>query len=452
MSIAIIDLNDSAILGQHGEVSTVASGHALLTRQGVITGTEALQKTWLLPQQSHNQYWHQLNLSPLAGANGQARHHADLAYAQLQALYHNLNKPEQIIFALPGNTSADQLSILLGLVKALPFDALGLVDAAVAASSQLNLGSEVRGGEAPSGEALHIDIQLHTAVITRMAIGAEVSRIHANPYPDISLKGFYDNWAHFIADKFISEYRYDPLHTAHGEQQLRDLLPEWLNQLRSAPEIAVELSAKQGNFRLNILRKELIAASHQRWQRLADAVAREKQADAILLSHRVAELPGAEDYIQGSTTLTKDATIKACLENLERIAMRSDQLVFVTALPTYQPDLPEKPAETSLETADQQHLPTHVLYQHQAYLIGEALQLSLPDEPPYEATIETLAGNKPIPESMHDALILKLEDNKLCLSKPDGTAPQNYQGDANHLGIGDIITLGDETMTLIEVL
>lgn len=467
MGIAIIDLNDSAIQCRHGDVAIIAPGYALMTRQGVITGAAALRKAWLLPQQCHNQYWHQLNLSPLNAANSHARHHADLAYAQLQALYNEASKPAQVIFAMPGNTTTDQLGILLGLVKASPFSAVGLVDAAVAATSQANV----------SGHVIHLDIQLHTSVLTRLECGDRTSRRHTSQYPDIALKGFYDTWAHFIANRFIQEYRFDPLHTAAGEQQLRDLLPGWLQQLKSAPEIEIELTAKPGNFRLNILRSELIAANHQRWQRLADAASRERGVDLILLSHRVGSLPGAENYFEHSQALPTDAAITACVAHAEHIISDSEKLAFITALPalTKTADTSTSTAGTSLDAAPatdrinladtidiadtidkapaesaaelSRGLPTHVLYGHQAYTIGAQLNVTV-DHNRLQITGNTTTS-KP-QENGGAQLSLKFEKNRLRLFGHHANAPVNVAGDPNNLRAGDTITLNGELLKFIE--
>ena len=436
MGIAIINLNDSSIQCQHGEVSVVAPGYALLTADGVVTGNEALHKSWLLPQQSHNQYWHQLNLSPLNSANNHARHHADLAYEQLQTLYREADKPDEIIIAIPGNFTADQLSILLGLAKASPFRAVGLVDAAVAATSQTEI----------SGEVIHVDMQLHTSVITRITCGSQTARVQATQHPEISLKSFHNTWAQFIAGQFIREYRYDPLHTARGEQQLRDLLPGWLEQLQSAPEIAVELSAKQGDFRLNILRNELIAASSQHWQRLVEALVREKGIDAIFISHLVGELPGAKDYLKESITLPRDAVLKACSAHREHIISDQDNLPFVTALPSLDRSISRKDSASVAH----QKIPTHVLHGYQAYAIGKRLNIGVTSDGLH--IFQHRAATESEFKDIQNPVVLRVNEGKLALLHTDSSLQIQCKGDPDNLRVGNEITFGGETITLIEAL
>jgi hypothetical protein len=450
LGTAIIELNDSAIQCQHDETILTVPGYALLTRQGVVTGEEAVRSAWLLPQQSHNQYWHQLNLSPLTGANKHARHHADLAYAQLQALYVEAGRPEKIIFAIPGNMTNDQLSILLGLVKASPFNAAGLVDAAVAAVSHADF------TEKASGDILHVDIQLHTSVITHIECNDRVSRKHATQYPNISLKGFYDTWARFIADRFIDQYRYDPMHTAEGEQQLRDLLPIWLDQLVGAEEIEIELSASQGNFRLNILRTEFIAANSQRWQRLADAIsgilAKGSQTDSVLISHRIAALPGLDDYIEYAGRAVPEAAIKTCLAQTDLIVSDSKKLSFVTELPTLfrgNATPIARVAESTVTRGDP--LPSHILHGHKAHTIGQGLSLTI-DRDGLSIYPLNSQDNAPLPPLYPGQISIILEAEKVALGGDLDMLALRCSGDLNQLKIGDELIINGETLTFIEVM
>lgn len=440
MGTAIIDLNDSAIQIRHGQLTVTAPGYALLSSEGIKTGKEAMGEAWLLPQQSNNRYWHQLNLSPLPGANNHARHHADLAYAQLQTLYQNADRPEQIVFAIPGSISSDQLSILLGLVKALPFQATGLVDAAVAATCGANI----------RGEVIHVDIQLHGSVITRMNCGDTISRLRVSQHPEVSLKGYFDNWAKFIAERFIAEFRYDPTHTAAGEQQLRDLLPAWLLQLNTNEEIEIELPSKQGNYRLNILRTELIAANSQRWQRLADVVAREDKSDALLISHRIEALPGAKDYLSYKDVLSADAAINGCLANIKYLAPENDKLSFVTSMPANSLALPTSSSTDAIPELPG-NSPTHVLYRNQAYLIGDQLTIAIDKD---GLVFSSPDAGDVSPESTGSAnqLIIGLAAGRVTLDSDQCSLSIQCQGDANKLQTGDKVIVQDQVLKLIEVL
>ncbi len=443
MSTAIIELNDSGILCHapgRAEATPTSPGYALLQNQGVITGQQALQQAWLQPQQSFNQYWYQLSLSPLSISNQHARHHADLAYAQLQQLYADAGQPQQMIFAMPSNTTAEHLGILLGLVKASPFNAVGLVDAAVAAASLSGL----------KGKLLHADIQLHTTVLSELNSAERVQRQTASQYPDIPLKAIHDTWAQFIADRFIREYRYDPLHTAAGEQQLHDRLPGWIAQLNSAPEIETELSAPQGDFRLRIQRSEFIAANQRRWQRLVEALA-STPYDSLLLSHRLASLPGVLDTLEAAghdniVTLAADATIAACLAQGDSIAAAVDkksgdaQLSFITALPALS-SLATKQRSSGI--APQQATATHLLHGHRAYALAQGLVLLSDGTPLNKGDATNNVAGRPVAE-------ININDGRVVLKQSDHSIAITCDGDWHNLQIGAVIIIADQTLTLIE--
>jgi len=444
LSTAIIELNDSGILchaPDYTEATPTSPGYALLQNQGVITGQQALQQAWLQPQQSFNQYWYQLSLSPHSISNQHARHHADLAYAQLQQLYADTGQPQQMIFAMPSNTTAEHLGILLGLVKASPFNAAGLVDAAVAAASQLGL----------KGKLLHADIQLHTTVLSELISAERVQRQTASQYPDIPLKAIHDTWAQFIADRFIREYRYDPLHTATGEQQLHDRLPDWIKQLNTETEIETELSAPQGDFRLHIQRSEFIAANQRRWQRLTEALI-STPYDSLLLSHRLASLPGVIDSLEAAghnniVTLAADATIAACVAQGDAIAAAVDnkngdaQLSFITALPVLSP---AGTKQNSSATALRQGTASHLLQGHRAYALAQGLLLLS------DGTLlnKTGATNKVTEQSL---ATISLYNGRVVLKQNDNSSAIRCDGDWHNLQSGDVIHIADQTLSFIEV-
>lgn len=456
MRTAIIELNDSGILchaADREEPAIISPGYALLHNQGVITGQQALEQAWLQPQQSFNQYWYQLSLSPLSSSNQHARHHADLAYAQLQQLYADTGQPQQMIFAMPSNTSAEHLGILLGLVKASPFHAAGLVDAAVAAASQSGL----------KGALLHADIQLHTTVLSELSSGERVQRQTASQYPDIPLKAIHDTWAQFIADRFIREYRYDPLHTAAGEQQLHDRLPAWIAQLNTETDIETELSAPQGDFRVRIQRSEFIAANQRRWQRLAEAL-NSTRYDNLLLSHRLASLPGVIDTLKAAghdniVTLAADASLTACLAQGYAIAAAADttqgdtQLSFITALPALsRPGKLSVRSTTALSTGSPQqssatHLlrsATHLLQGHRAYPLAGGLVLLSDGTPLISGKTTNNPALQPVAE-------ISLDNGRIVLKQNNQSVAITCDDDWNDLPSGTNITIGSQTLTLIEI-
>ena len=445
MSLAIIEINDCGLCcglfhGDKQGQTFVSPGYALLTEQGITTGNAALEKAYLQPQQSFNQYWRQLNLSPLPSPTSQARHNADLAYAQLLQLHKESGSPEEVIFATPGSFDRDQLSVLLGLANAAPFKTIGLVDSAVAAANQTNL---FLSNPVLPNHYLHLDIQLHQLVLTRLSVSNPfIERAAVEIITDTGLKTFYDIWARYIANQFIQQYRYDPLHTAEGEQQLYDSLPIWLEKVNGDQEIAVSLDSPQGTYKLNLNRNDLLACSQpkveQLQQKLESFVG---ENDSLIASHRTKLLPGLTTQLGMDQTLPANATMMGCLENMESIVNKGGDIHFVTKLLVSQSsgNVNEEPSAktTNPVPAKSGCNPTHVLYQHRAQAIGNTLYIHQ-EEQGLSFSQEQLSDTKLFVEN--GQVYFQSEQTELSSHTPSTT-----------LQVGETITIGSHSLQLIEV-
>ncbi|TNE76433.1 MAG: hypothetical protein EP334_08425 [Gammaproteobacteria bacterium] len=426
---AIFELNDSGLHCATDSAQTIVSpGYALLSDTGITTGQAALEKAYLDPRHSFNQYWRQLNLSPLPTNSKVARHHADLAYAQLLQLHRELGSPEQVIFATPGSFDREQLAILLGLAKASPFEAVGLVDAAVAAASQTG----------QQGALLHLDLQLHQAVITRLHAEGEVARHSVEVLPELGIKTFYDLWAQHIADQFIRQYRFDPLHTAIGEQQLYNNLPNWLSALSEQDEVGIELDSSQGRYRISLTRSQLLACSAPRNQQLQRRISELTQTgEALLASHRLALLPGLLEQLAPAQVLSPTSAIDGCLQHMALISTQGD-LPFITRLPGHASSTTEETPNRTPRAQSHTHRPSHLLYRHRAYAIGQHLNIAV-----------TVTGLQIDPQG--DAAY-SLVSASGTLRLQGNSAELRCTGNPDNLVTGDSILIGNERLDLIEVI
>lgn len=364
----IIELNDSGILlANTSGLRLCEPGYAWLTPNGIHTGEAARRHAYLEPQRVHHQFWSQLSLTPLnltsSHANGHARHHADLAYNQLLQLHHAAGEPQQVIFSVPGTFSREQLSILLGLAQAAPFEAAGLVDSAVAGATTLS----------ESGEWLHLDLHLHQTVLTRLRIGAQVERLHVQAVAGAGLKALFDNWAHHIAHLFIRQYRYDPLHTATSEQQLHDRIDEWLQRLAHDHEIAIELDSRRGTYSLNLASETFAVSNEALLERLRHAIDQQGQGcRGLLISDRVARLPTVSEHLNAALTLPRDAVIQGAYASLDQIGAIDGGLVLHTCLH----------GASTTATAVSTPLATHVLHGYRAYPLENRLYIGFAQDEP----------------------------------------------------------------------
>ena len=163
MTIVTVELNDSEIRVARGnQVILRSAGVAVVNREGLHVGDEALKLAYLNPRETHDRHWYKLNQDALHAPARDYRHHADLVYAHLLTLYEQAGKPGELIFTVPGSYSDQQLSMLLGIVAACPFNAVGLVDTAVAGSAMI----------ASTGPCQFLDMHLHQCVITQLEAGS----------------------------------------------------------------------------------------------------------------------------------------------------------------------------------------------------------------------------------------------------------------------------------------
>ena len=95
MKTAVLEINDQNLMIRTEDgVLFTQPGFAQLTENGIETGEQARARAWLKPQYSYHDYWRQLNQNALPTQCILARHHADIAYAQLKQMLSQANSPK----------------------------------------------------------------------------------------------------------------------------------------------------------------------------------------------------------------------------------------------------------------------------------------------------------------------------------------------------------------------
>ena len=370
MDIGILELNDAGLRLTDGDKHSSASpGYATIDGDTLLLGNAAMQRARLNPLQTNNQFWHRLSAEPLPVHNSRYRHHADLAYSQLLALHNEVPGCEKVIFALPGNFTREQMALLLGIVEQCPFNAVGLIDSAVAASAL----------DAKRGLCLHIDAQLHQCVFTLIKVDQQLNRQQIEILPSAGLLTLRDRFAKSIADQFVDQSRFDPLHSAVTEQSIYDQLPAWLTQSFDQTDMIMEVAGKTAK----ISRNQLIAPLINYFEQISNlALKLLNGRGQILVGNQLAKLPGFMQVLSRVTdgkvseipsALADDAVIKGIQKNTASILNSDGDLAFVQSLPVNQSlqsaftTTPEAPA-----LVDNQTPATHVLVGSRAFIIGNA--------------------------------------------------------------------------------
>ncbi len=321
MTTSILEINDSDIrVYQNDRIVLHSPGYAIIDGDKLALGREAQALARVKPRLTQNRFWHDLSQDSLALKSSHVRHNADLAYAHLLNIHAQLERTEELVIAVPAHYTSEQLSLLLGLVQASPFRATGLVDAAVAAAVTV----------ASSGHYYHLDISLHHASTTRLEGDDQLSRERTELNDAVGLLSIYDKCVSNIADLFIAQTRFDPLHHAETEQALYDQLPRCLARLCSQPEYSFELQYGDRKFQARLKRESIVELLAPLYTSLSSAI----EADVpCMLSHRLMGLPGFEQTVEQSIPLTEDAIFKGCQTRLANIVTQGDSLNFVTRLP-----------------------------------------------------------------------------------------------------------------------
>jgi hypothetical protein len=381
MATFVLDLNDIDLRILRDDVVLAGdSGFAFIQGAQVEFGDAARRRARLHPRQSSNQHWHRLALDPLAVRAPNLGNLADLVYRQLRDLTQRagVGKSDELLVAAPGTVTPDQLGLLLGVAQELGIAIHGLVDAAVAAATQSTL----------SGRVTHVDLSLHRATVTSLEIGETVSRLAVQEVPDAGLLHIVDGWVNVVANRFVSETRFDPLRIAETEQQVYDQVHDWLTAAERGSELIVEASHRDALRRVTVPTMALIDKAITRLRSLSDAI---PSHGTVLLSHRAAGVPGLSDRLVADRAtlfpLPSAALPRGIALNLERVRSSPDALKFVTRLNRAGASEPASaatpppaaarpaPAETPRPTppASDLRVPTHVLYHGRARAIGTRL-------------------------------------------------------------------------------
>lgn len=370
MSLTVIELNDSEIrAARNSRIIHRSPGYAVVRPDKIEVGEKALKIARLNPRETHTRYWTNLNEDALAIPSKLARHHADLAFSQLLDIHAQAGKPQEVIFAVPGSYSNDQLSLLLGIVAACPFNAIGLVDSAVAAAAAV----------AGNGSFTHIDIFLHHTVLTHMEVTDTVARKSVQVIEDCGLTDIYDACANLISGLFIEQCRFDPLHHGESEQQLYDQIPGCLKALQTAKEIPLEIQYQHTRHQIKLFRDTLLSGLHKFYQRILDQLPAE---NALIVSDRLSVLPNFREQFDLAGFIEADAVFRSCQQHRAEIAPAGPDVSFITRLPaTSTPVISGRtrpvPATAPKPAVNRNGNVTHILHNHQAYpLTGELVYVS----------------------------------------------------------------------------
>jgi len=365
-----IEINDAGLaIAADGQLLAEEPGYAMLDGRQPETGHAAAKRMRLAPVYSESRHWAELGDVALPRTMPAATTFAEVAHAQLSAFAAPWQERDrETMFAVPPWYTREQLSILLGVAKETGLEPVGLVDAGLAAASL----------EPVPESVMQLELSLHRAVLTLLDYSGGLHRSRFEIIPRHGWLALQQAWLEMVAASFVRKTRFDPLHDAATEQQLLDQLPAWLDSVREAPSVTVEIEAAGTRHSLEIEAQAFAAAAQPAYRDYLRVLQQARPAGAAMhlrLSHRLAALPGLSDQlaeIRDCEVVVLPPGAAAIGALAWELAIRRNEggLVLVQRLPTpLRASSPSSVPEAA--TVPAAAWPTHLVHRSRAYVTDE---------------------------------------------------------------------------------
>ncbi len=353
----LLELNDAALcLYRQGRPVYRQPAIAFIHNDELVFGDEALMKARTHPQQVNQQYLMRLNADLLARPGKVVANHADLTYQHLLQMKPLLDEP--VIVAVPGFLDPDQLGVLLGIAEEASIEIRGFVDVAVLMASMVAL-------RAPTW---FLNLYATRCCLTELSVGDQVGRGLVEEVAGAGVNGCMDGWANLLADRFVQDMRFDPLHAANTEQQLYDQLRAWAQSGRPV-DLAVEVRQGDAARRTQV---SPVALQEELAQHLEPVAQRIPALAQLLISPHSARLPGLTGALRALGLNPQELPGDLMAQAIQRHGDAVADLRLITTLPAAAAPAPAPSTE----------LATHALCGHRAWpLAGNRLGLPEAGQP-----------------------------------------------------------------------
>ena len=368
MTLLAAHLNDAGIsVLDDTNILYREPGYALLDDDRLTTGNEALHEARVKPRRIQHRYWSELQTTPLADQRFRHLSAADLVSRQLEQTWQKVGSgADGIVVAVPAYLDKQKLSLLLGIVAELKIPVVAMVDAAIAATRR----------EYKAAVPVHVDLSLHSALLTRVGQGDQAQVERSAIVEDCGVMVLQDAWLDLVAESFVQQSRFDPLHTAETEQMLQDRLPDWLAAASSGDSVSLEIEYRGISHHAEIESLEFVAAAAPVYHNIVSnlrALYRAEDSPALQLSNRAARMPGLADILTARVggeiyLLEPGATARGLLSRCRDMQVGDAAVSLIRALPWDQS--PVEAAQAGRVRQGGQ--PTHLLFENRAYAIGES--------------------------------------------------------------------------------
>ena len=288
MRTLAIEFNDAGIAVADAEsVLAIEPGYAVVERDKIVTGRDAVAKARLYPRHASNRFWNALSMEPGSAGSEITRSAAELAFAQIDALWKRFGSgADDAVLVVPGHIRGEQLGLGLGLANECGIEVRAIVATAAAASVR----------PYPGHQLLYVDAGLYRVSATLIEQGGSEAIVSSEQNViTTGLASLTEGFARRIAEMFVRATRFDPLHRAETEQMLYDRLPGWLERLREQERIEITLPQHGEEQKITLERDALRAVAAGFNRALVQLIAYYRQPGqsvVIQLSSHLASMPG----------------------------------------------------------------------------------------------------------------------------------------------------------------
>lgn len=436
---------------------TESSGFALAEKNQLLVGRAAEKKAHIFPRMVISHFWDQLNTDPLDHPGPYTQqNHAEIAYIHLSRIWQTIQQHgEELIVAVPGYYSRDQLGLLLGIAKELSLPIRGFVPQALAASAT----------PCPDRVLFHLDIHLHRIEITFLNQAQHLTIADSVSIPEKGLAYLYRAWVESIAAEFVRTTRFDPLHQAKFEQELYDRLPGILNQLQKSASLEIEISGNSNTYIATLTRELLVKKTEPLLMEICRFIERSltkhkmvNQAVTMQITHRLASLPGCGEMLnQFHNAKLIELDRGAAAFGTLRLADQFAGQESASGISLITRRLWSKPMNTAVSvapaTSQTSQQPTHILYKHLAYRLTAVPLLIGLEIPPGEHGVR-IKGQIAGISRKHCSIERRATEVVLKDFSTYGTYVDDTRVDGSvRLTVGQIIRVGTpgETLQLIAI-
>jgi hypothetical protein len=252
-------------------------------------------------------------------------------------------------------------------------DVKGFVPMALAASSVA----------CPGKTLIHLDVHLHRIEVIYLKQDDHLTIEDSVTTTGKGLIDLYRAWVETIAQEFVRNTRFDPLHQAASEQELYDRLPAVLSHLQHNSSMVFDMIDAATSYSIRLKRDHFTRKAESMYREVCRLVemmrnkhGKDESAVALQLSHRLSRLPGCREMLSTiKDTQIIDLDQGAGAQGVLKIWQQlSDQrnpegISFFTSRPWHLSDLEHDMVPLAEKAAET--LPTHLLYRSLAYPITE---------------------------------------------------------------------------------